>query len=104
MDEIFVCRRVSDNAAFAAASAQDNCDTCGEPVFVEKGLGEGRKVCIHCAVKSHRQLCLFVELPPDEFGHSSLAKGITEVYAKDDGEWHKHGLWHNQKWVLARQE
>lgn len=103
MADILVCRRVEDNPGITMPL--DECSKCRAKVFVEGEPNQPeKKVCIHCAVTEYPQTVLFVELPPDEFGARSLAVGIQEVYAKDNGQWHKGGVWHNQKWVLARQE
>ena len=103
MSDILVCRRVEDNPAVSLPLAE--CKVCRARVFVEGGVEQPeQKVCIHCAAKSHANLVLFVELPPDEYGHRSTAVTLQQVYEKDDGQWHKSGVWHNQKWVLARQE
>jgi hypothetical protein len=74
-------------------------------ICVEPGLeNENPKICIHCCVVHHPNTVLFVDLPPDDFGPRSLAKSIHQVYHKDNGDWHKHGAWHDQRITLARQQ
>ncbi len=100
MSDVIVCRRVEDTPGL---EAQADCADCGAKVWVEGGVEQPeKKVCIHCAYKTTPDLVLFVELPPDEYGNRSMAKSLREIYEKAD--WHKTGRWHNQKWVLARQE
>ena len=103
---IAVCRRDEDteyDRRFDGTISE--CQQCQKEILVEKGLeSEEVKICIHCAAKYNPEIVLFVELPPDEYGCRSIAVGLKEVYEKDNFEWHKNGVWHNQKWVLARQE
>ena len=92
-----VCRRVEDTDGTGTAP-RGACPECGKEIYI---AGEPEpNICIHCVVKTQPGLVLFVALPPDEFGGRSLAKSVAEVYARDGGEWHKHGIWYNQKDVL----
>ncbi len=98
-----ICRRVVDCPEMPGT--RDVCQSCMAEVIVEEGLeNNDQKLCIYCAAQSQPESVLFVELPPDEFGHRSMAKGIQEVLGARNGEWHKTGVWHDPKWVLARQE
>lgn len=101
--DIAVCRRVEDTHP-SWTGDRSECFICGKRIIVEEGGMNDEKLCIHCAIVKYPDLVLFVELPPDEFGNRSMAKGIQEVFAAKDGEWHKDGVWHNQKWILARQD
>lgn len=106
-----ICRRVEDfptdrdiaNYNGGNPTTEANCEKCSKPVFVENGLEENPDplICIHCADSN---AVIFVELPPDEFGCRSLSVTVAQVREKDEGEWHKHGIWHDQRWVLQNQE
>lgn len=102
-NDLLVCRRVEDTQGVQDKEAE--CVSCKAKVYVEGGADQPEsKICIHCAAKDHPSLVLFVELRPDEFGARSIPKTVREVYEADGGKWHKHGVWHNQKWVFERME
>ena len=101
--DLAICRRVEDTHQ-SWTGERSQCDTCDKPVIVENGMTDHVKRCIHCAAITNPDMVLFVELPPDEFGNRSMAKVLKEVFEASNGQWHKDGVWHNQKWILDRQE
>ena len=99
-DPIVVCRLAEETPAVMWADfIETECSVCHRNALMEHNC-EGKAVCIHCAFQSTTGHSLFVELPPDEWGHRSQAVSIAQVLAKDDGKWHKTGVWHDQQAVL----
>lgn len=101
-----VCRRVEDSGLIPCIGDEtlSVCSGCQQEIVVEPGLAAIEpKLCLYCAAVSYPETVLFVELPPDEFGRRSLAKGIKEVLEAKAGEWHKNGVWHDQQFVLRDQ-
>lgn len=101
---MIVCRRVEDTPA-NFRGVLDNCSKCLKAIFVERGVEEEKdaRICIHCCAQEHPDTTVFVELPPDEFGCRSIPVTAKEMFEADSGEWHKSGMWHDAKYVLAHQ-
>jgi hypothetical protein len=105
MSQPVVCRRVLDTKGDIPMWSMAVCSMCQENIYVESGDEDLEpKVCLPCAVQHHPNAMIFVELPPDEYGRSSLGKGVKEVFEAQEGEWHQHGQWHSQQWALRNQE
>jgi hypothetical protein len=103
---MIVCRLVEDTENPGLKGVEDTCSECGLPVYVESGIENepDERVCLRCCVKNHPNSVLFAERPPDEYGRSSISVTAEQVLANQNGEWHKNGVWHDQKWVLKNLE
>ena len=103
--DIVVCRKFDDcnRSELAHKGRRQLCSSCDAYLYVEPELRGDVYKCIYCAAKEHPNMVLFVELEPDEYGSRSMAKGIQEILEAKNGEWHKTGIWHNQKTILSQQ-
>jgi len=98
---IVVCRRIEDTIRDDLKGVESVCSKCNAPVYVENTLENepDPKECLHCCDPN---TALFVELPPDEFGHSSMTVSAGQILAK--GDWHKEGFWHSHQWIFNHVE